>query len=107
METIEFHYHLGIVKLSSEKNYAPYGQDEQNADLDVLPELKMSNDESSTISTIDVEVEKIISESQVAFITGTQDIESGWDSYLDSLNKAGLSDLLSTYQAAYDRMQSK
>lgn len=100
----------GLEKLlydASEKNYAPYGQDEQNADLDVLPELKMSNDESSTISTIDVEVEKIISESQVAFITGTQDIESGWDSYLDSLNKAGLSDLLSTYQAAYDRMQSK
>ena len=69
--------------------------------------MKMSNDESSAISTIDVEVEKIISESQVAFITGAQDLDSGWDSYLDSLNKAGLSDLLSTYQAVYDRMQSQ
>ena len=96
----------GLEKLlydASAENYAPYGQDQQNADLDVLPEMKMSNDESSAISTIDVEVEKIIAESQVAFITGTQDIDSGWQSYLDSLKKAGLDDLLSTYQTVYDR----
>lgn len=96
----------GLEKLlydASKEEYAPYGQDEQKADLDVLPEMKMSSDETSAISTVNVEVEKIISESQVAFITGAQDLDSGWNTYKDSLQKAGLEDLLKTYQTTYDR----
>jgi putative aldouronate transport system substrate-binding protein len=89
---------------ASEQNYAPYAQNETNSDLDVIPELKMTDEESTNISTIAVEVEKIINESQVAFITGAKDVNAEWDSYKDSLEKAGLPTLLETYQTAYDRM---
>lgn len=92
---------------ASKNNYAPYGQDEQKADLDVLPEMKLSSDETSAVSTVDVEVEKIISESQVSFITGATDLDAGWNTYKDSLQKAGLEDLLKTYQTAYDRSAGK
>ena len=31
------------------------------------------------------------------------DIDSDWDSYVDSIDKAGLSDLLAIYDTAYER----
>ena len=98
----------GLEKLlfdASKQNYEPYGQNADNSDLDVLPEMKMTAEESSVVST--KEIEKIIGESQVAFIMGTQDLDSGWDSYLQSLKAAGLDDLLATYQQVYDRTMSK
>ena len=36
-----------------------------------------------------------------------KDVDADWDSYVDSLNKAGLETLLNIYQTAYDRMNSK
>ena len=69
----------------------------------MLPQLKVTSDELSEVSTIAVEVEKTINETSVRFITGQEDIDSGWDSYLDALDKAGLPTLLNMYQTAYDR----
>ena len=40
-------------------------------------------------------------------MTGAKDVDADWDSYVDSLNKAGLETLLNIYQTAYDRMNSK
>ena len=50
-----------------------------------------------------VELEKIMEENAVAFITGTKDIDAEWDSYKDAVNKAGIEEILKTYQTAYDR----
>lgn len=100
----------GLEKLlydSSKKDYEPYTQNESNSDLDMIPELKITDEESTNVSTIAVEVEKIITESSVGFITGAKDINTEWDSYKNSLVKSGLKTLLDTYQAAYDRMMKK
>ncbi|SHL26595.1 putative aldouronate transport system substrate-binding protein [Anaerocolumna jejuensis DSM 15929] len=100
----------GLEKLlydSSKKDYEPYTQNESNSDLDMIPELKITDEESTNVSTIAVEVEKIITESSVGFITGAKDINTEWDSYKNSLDKSGLKTLLDTYQAAYDRMMKK
>lgn len=97
----------GLEKLlydATKNNYEPYKQNESNSDLDVLPELKLTVDETTNISTVAVEVEKIINESSVSFITGAKDIDSEWDGYKESLKKSGLQDLLKVYQTAYDRM---
>ncbi len=98
----------GLEKLlyeSTERDYVPYGQTEENSDLDVLPRLKLTSEETSDVSTIAVEVEKLINESSTAFIIGTKDIENDkdWEGFKDSLEKAGLADLLKVYQTAYDR----
>jgi putative aldouronate transport system substrate-binding protein len=59
------------------------------------------------MSTTAVEVSKLIDENAVAFMTGEKDIDSEWDKYLDALDKAGLPELIKTYQTAYDRMHSQ
>lgn len=102
----------GLEKLlydSSKNDYEPYAQTEENSDLDVMPQLKLTSEETTNVSTIAVEVEKMIDENSAAFITGTRDIEddSDWESFKASLESAGLADLLETYQTAYDRQMGK
>ncbi|MCI6005320.1 MAG: extracellular solute-binding protein [Blautia sp.] len=102
----------GLEKLlyeASAENYEPYGQTEENSDLDVLPQLKFTSEETTNVSTIAVEVEKMIDENSTAFIIGARDIEDDkeWDSFKSSLESAGLADLLATYQTAYDRQMKK
>lgn len=98
----------GLEKLlydASEQKYAPYGQTEENSDLDVVPRLKLTSEETSQISTVAVEIEKLIDETSTAYIVGTRNIndDKDWDSFKDALDKAGLKDLLEVYQTAYDR----
>ena len=98
----------GLEKLlydATEQKYAPYGQTEESSDLDVLPKLKLTSEETSSISTVAVEIEKLIDEASTAYIVGTRNIndDKDWDSFKDALDKAGLKDLLEVYQTAYDR----
>ena len=98
----------GLEKLlydATEQKYAPYGQTEENSDLDVLPKLKLTSEETSSISTVAVEIEKLIDEASTAYIVGTRNIndDKDWDSFKDALDKVGLKDLLEVYQTAYDR----
>lgn len=98
----------GLEKLlydATEQKYAPYGQTEENSDIDVLPKLKLTSEETSSISTVAVEIEKLIDEASTAYIVGTRNIndDKDWDSFKDALDKAGLKDLLEVYQTAYDR----
>jgi len=90
---------------SSKEKMEPYAQDPTKND--VLPELKLTEEEVSKIQTIGVEVEKYIAESRVAFITGQKSLDTDWDAYLKDLDKMGLSTLLGVYQTAYDRQVSK
>lgn len=98
----------GLGKLlydSTARDYEPYGQTEENSDLDVLPQLKLTTEETTKVSTVAVEIEKLIDETSTAFIVGTRDINNDkeWESFKEALDKAGLADLLEVYQAAYDR----
>ena len=88
---------------ATEELYEPYGA---NTNLINLNELKITDEESTDVSTIAVEVEKLIEESSVAFMTGARDIDAEWDAYLSDLERVGLQDLLDMYQTAYDRSAS-
>ncbi len=103
---VDLYTSAGLEKLlfeASKNLYEPY---KDNTKLHNLSALKLTDEESTNVSTMAVEIEKLIEETSVAFITGTKDIETEWDSYKDALNKAGLEEVLKTYQTAYDR-QSK
>ncbi len=96
----------GLEKLlfdATKELYEPYGD---NTNLTNIEVLKVTDEESTDMSTTAVEVSKLIDENAVAFMTGKKDIDSEWDNYLDALEKAGLSELMKTYQTAYDRMHS-
>ena len=82
--------------------YEPYGE---NGGYINLGRLAVTDAETSAVAVIGVEVEKIIEETSVAFITGKKNIDTDWNSFISSLEKAGLHTLLETYTKAYDRQQ--
>ena len=93
----------GLEKLlydASAELYAPYAG---TGNIKLFDEMKLTDEESTNISVIAVEVADIIESDSVAFMTGAKDIDSEWDSFKDSLDKAGLQDLIAVYQEAYAR----
>ena len=85
---------------ASKECQEPYAH---NTDLIQLNTLKITSEEATDIGTVAVEVEKIIVEDEVAFITGQKDIDADWDAHLEALEKAGLQQVLDLYTTAYNR----
>ena len=75
---------------------------------DVFPTsfLKFTEDEQFVIDQYWSEIQTYYKEMQAKFITGTVDIETGWDTYLKTLDDMGIAEVLKVYQAAYDRWLS-
>lgn len=93
----------GLEKLlydASKELYEPYGE---NGDLEMFATMKLTDEEITDISVKVVELNKIMNETSVAFMTGAKDIDAEWDSYVESLNNAGLQDLIDLYEVAYAR----
>ena len=93
----------GLEKLlydASAELYEPYAG---TGNIKLFDEMKLTDEESTNISVIAVEVADIIESDSVAFMTGAKDIDSEWDSFKDSLDKAGLQDLIDVYKTAYER----
>ena len=59
--------------------------------------------ESEAIAEQSSAVWSYVKEMTAAFITGTQDIDTYWDTYLAELDKLGLKDVVEVYQLAYTR----
>jgi putative aldouronate transport system substrate-binding protein len=95
----------GLEKLLYEasKQMEPYAQDPEKGELDVLPSLKLTADESTEIQTIQVEVKNYVNSSKIEFITGEKSLDDDWDTYVEELYNCGLQTLIDVYQAAYDR----
>lgn len=94
-----------LLYYSSKEKMEPYAQDPTV--MDVLPGLKFTDEETTSIQTIGVEVAKSIAENRVAFITGKRDLDKEWDAYVKELDSMGLQTLLEVYQAAYDRQMKQ
>jgi putative aldouronate transport system substrate-binding protein len=83
--------------------YQPYTP----KDVEVLPPIKLTTEESQEISTINVELGKFIQESKVKFIVGEMDIDAEWDNYVKNLENIGLQKYLDIYQKGYERQYKK
>ena len=68
----------------------------------VMPDLYMSQADSSEMSLIKTNVMDTQKEYMVQFITGAKNIDSEWDSYLKALDNVGLAIYLELLQKAYD-----
>lgn len=85
---------------ASKEYYEPYAY---NTNLIQLNSMNLTAEESTDISTIAVEVNKILIEDETAFITGAKDLDKDWDAHIDALYAAGLQDMLDLYVKAYNR----
>ncbi len=86
----------GMLFRWSKENYAPYDVDMTIPPLVITPELAVQMGDLSTTIT------NLVNKSFAGFINGQKDIDQEWDAYVQSLNDAGLNELLKMYQDAYD-----
>lgn len=66
--------------------------------------LLFTDEENTAINELRTTINNYINESIALFATGTLDVETGWDAYVQSIKDMGLDQYLQTSQAAYDRM---
>ncbi|MDR1325737.1 MAG: extracellular solute-binding protein [Treponema sp.] len=99
----------GLEKLlfvETETKYEPYSQ--KPGQYDILPNrLKLTADEANSVQTIAVELNKYISENQVAFIMGNRNIDTEWDAYVRGFDQLSLPKYLQVQQTAWNRQQDK
>ena len=86
----------GMLFRWSKENYAPYDVDKTIPPLVITPDLAIQMGDLSTTIT------NLVNESFAGFVNGQKDIDKEWDAYVQSLNDAGLNDLIKMYQDAYD-----
>lgn len=72
----------------------------------VLPLLQYTSEDLQTCNEIMMNVKDLVENSKAEFITGARDFESGWESYLQELEQAGLNDWMEIAQKTYDESKS-
>ena len=68
----------------------------------VLPGMYFTEEVSEQIALYQTAVSDYQQECMVAFITGTMDLDTEWDSYVETLYSIGLEEYLELYQQTYD-----
>ena len=76
----------------------------ENAEYTELPIsfAYLPDEYNEILNTYSADFTTYVSESYTAFLLGTRDIESEWDSYVAACNGLGLEELTKVYQARYD-----
>lgn len=62
---------------------------------------------SDRLSVLWTDLKNYLSESTAKFIRGELSFEKDWDTYVETLDKIGLEEWVSIYQASYDNLQKK
>ena len=82
-------------------NLLPYAKEVEN-----ISDLVLSPTKQDEFTDVWVDLEKYISQMHGKFISGTEDIETGWINYLNQLNRIGLEEVLEIYQDAYNETKN-
>lgn len=72
-----------------------------------FPTLLYTNEESAERTSLYTDISLYISSMHAQFITGTTDIDAGWDGFLSTLQEMQLPRLLEIEQNAYDRLMAQ
>lgn len=87
-----------ILYKAAMEQYKPYMVDK------VVPSsLIFETDKVAEVSQLKETINTYVEESISKFVTGTTNIHTDWNAYIEQLNKLGLERFLSLYQEAYDR----
>ena len=69
---------------------------------DLLNKVVLNQADQDDYNDLWADLETYISEMHAKFITGQEDLETGWDAYLNTLNRMGLPEILEIYQNVLD-----
>lgn len=78
------------------------------SDSDTYPQMfmKYSREDQNTMAMTQANINNIIDNQWSLWLTGQADIESAWDSYVESVEAAGLSQVLEIRQKTFDEYLS-
>ena len=81
----------------------------QSKDYSVVPlsSIRFTSDETDEIATLQVDLQKYISENYAAFVAGQKSLDTDWDSYVSGLNRIGLDRYLQIVNVGYSRQFGK
>lgn len=80
------------------------GKEEIMADIESVPKMMLTLEEQQIIARIYPQVANVVDSFQMnAIMQGN--VDSLWEQYLSDLEDAGVNELVSTYQSAYERFQ--
>ncbi len=69
-----------------------------------LPSLSLTAEENETFTAVASELNTYADETIIKFVIGTEDIETGWDKYVETCKKYGMDKAVAVQQSAYDRL---
>jgi len=106
--SVEIEMPYDIANAIAERVYYKEAHDKLS-DSDYYPQtfLKYSTEDQNTLSVTQANINNIIDNYWALWLTGESDIDSDWDSYVQSVYHAGLQDVLDIRQAAYEEYLAK
>ncbi|MGM7719378.1 ABC transporter substrate-binding protein [Metabacillus sp. Hm71] len=78
--------------------YEPYKASEDQ----IVPTLFFTDQQSNELSQLEKTINDYVKEMTARFVTGDEDIEKGWGTYIQTLDGMNLKRYLEIYQEAYD-----
>lgn len=80
-------------KMNLDAVYTPYIQQES----DIYPPMLYSQEDSNELSVLQTDINNIVNQKLAAWISGEADVETEWESYLQSLDQVGLPRMMEIY----------
>lgn len=76
---------------------------------DMYPDMfmKYTSEDENNMALMQANIDNVINNQWALWMVGDQDIDSTWDAYVESVNSAGLQDVLAIRQAAFDAYLGK
>lgn len=71
---------------------------------EVIDFAPLTMEETGEVADIKSAINSYVEEMTCAFLSGEQDIDASWDSFIQELNNIGMKEYLETLQKAYDRV---
>lgn len=88
--------------LGEKETYLPYQESIPTSSLFKNDLMKYSQEDQNTLAMVETNLGNIWDPQVANWITGTNDIATEWEAYVDSLKNAGLDQALEIKQAAFD-----
>ena len=73
----------------------------------VMPNVTLNTEEAETYNSTFSDINTHAQEMTLKFITGTADVETEWDAYVDEIEAMGIEKVINCYQAAYERYEAR
>ena len=87
-----------VLNLITKEQYEPYGKREE-----CLEGLVYTSEENDELAQLWVSLKTYLDDARIQFISGTMDLDSDWDAYVDNVENGDMKRVIEINQAAYDR----